>query len=231
MATGTSWTGPIGDLVPAEAGHSEPLVEQQVRVRGTIVVLLGGRGQTPSARARPDGEMVAGRPGQALSLWVVDRQGVGGEVIDGRLEGSLDGRPPGRHGLFRQVVEQVERAMLDAGSACRLDRLDDIRRLMSSTEPSQLAAVEALRAEADAVHTCRPEAGQIAPLGRPGVGLDGHLGGWREAEAPIDPLEQRRHVGGGQQRRRSATQVDGVERLARRGVGGGSRPRGPEAAV
>ena len=208
LASGPS---PVRDLVAPEAGRTQPLHRQPVLRGRPIVVLLVDRCRPPAPRTRARRQVVAHRARQALGVRVVERQGIGGDVI--RLEGErrIQRRGPNGLGLPGHVVQEVERHGRDARLASRVDGGSDVVRPVPPAQPPEQARIERLRAHRQAVDPGRDEGAGIPALVGPRVGLDRDL---RAVGEPETLARERHEAGDGrrrQQGRRPAADVQGVE--------------------
>ena len=193
----------VRGLVPAVPGRGQrfhhPLEVVLHRVGLPLELLAVG---VREAGARLRLELVAG---EVLRL-ECDRLGeVALEVVD-----ALAGNP----------VDQVERDVVEAGLPQRPHRDAHVLRARAPLERLEQVRLEALRAERDAVDPVLAE--QRGQAGRDGlgIGLDGRLGGWRQAR------EEARERGGLGDGRRAAAEEDRVD-VARAGR---ARARAPRAA-
>ena len=84
-----------------------------------------------------------------------------------------------------------------------------------SLQDREGTGVESLHAEAQAIHTALEPGRDPRLVGAGGVRLDRHLRVGRDVERAADESKQSRDQVGGQQARRPAAQVDGVELLER----------------
>ncbi len=101
--------GPVRDLVAAEAGRGEAIDGEPVLVRRPVVVLLRTRPVAPAPGAAGRREVVAGGAGDALGVGVVERQRVGGHVVDAQLDRRVQRGRERVDRLAGHVVQQVDR--------------------------------------------------------------------------------------------------------------------------
>ena len=176
----------------------------------------GAGSDAPPTCAGWRGEMVAGRPGDALGIRVVERQPVGGDVIRTERQRLLERLGPAREGLARDVVQEVEAQAGDARLARSGHGGRDIVRSVPPAERPQLVRSEALRADREPRDAGAGQGREVAAIVGPGVRLEGNLGPGGEPIAGPDLLDEPRNRLGGQQRRRAPAEVDRLERPAAR---------------
>ena len=100
-------TGPVRDLVAAEARRAETIGGEAVLLRRPILVLTRRCLASPVTRPRAQRQVVAGRAGQALDVGIVERQRVCRDMVRPQLDRPVERGGPVLDGLVGQVVEQV----------------------------------------------------------------------------------------------------------------------------
>ena len=138
------------------------------------------------------------------------RQAVQGEVLGLERKGALQVGSPVPPECRRQAEDEVEREIVDAGGAERLDCQWDLVGGVGAVHPLEHGGIERLDAERHPVH-----AGGCArrwPLRRHvfRVGLQGDLGTGRDGPVGTDPVQHPGDGGRGDSRRRAAAEVDRV---------------------
>ena len=111
-----------------------------------------------------------------------------------------------RQRLLRQRVHQVEVDVVEAGVLRQLHRGLGLAAVVDAAQALQAAVVEALDAEAEAVHAGRAVHLEAAVLGGAGIGFQRDLAARREAQARAGALQEAVDRFGREQARRAAAE-------------------------
>src|SRR5690606_35931827 len=184
--------GPGGHLVGAKAG--------------------GGQVFLPGILDGPQHLLVR----QGRGAFVEDGIGLDGELVPGQVGGvEIAGEAQVRQGLVgglpRQAVHQVEVEVGEAGGAGGVDGGDGGGAVVYAAQLVQLAVVETLHADGQAVDPGGAVAGETPPLQGAGVGLEGDLDVRVKADQPLRAVEDGGDAPGGEQAGGAAADENGGE--------------------
>ena len=80
--------------------------------------------------------------------------------------------------LPRQTKHQVQVEVVQPGSMGGFGGGESVATAMDPPQLAQLPVIETLNTDRQAVNTCFPELGELAPLHRAGISFQGNLGVW-----------------------------------------------------
>ena len=217
--------GPVGDLVPVEAGLLEAGGDDLVAVGVDVLV---GCGQFAAAD-------LAGHGGAVL-----DDERVGGDVVDVRGEDGVEGAADVVVSLGGRAVDHVQVDVVEAGGAGLAGGVDGAAGGVGAVEDAQHRGRGGLHPEGDAGEAGLQQPGEELRRDGLGVGFGGDLGAGGQAEGVADHVEHAGQAGGAEQGGGAAADEDGVggaalgrgeSELAAQGIQvGGGRGGGAELA-
>ena len=153
--------------MPVACG-AEQLLRKPILLAGQPIVLTLGHPVPPAQRAR------ARRRGPLVRC---ERQleGVGADVVGLELDCHPQPVAPSGERLPRDAVDEVDAHVVEAGRACRRERLARLARRVPAGEGLEVLVTQRLDAQADPRHAGRAEAFPVGPLPLARIRLDGHL--------------------------------------------------------
>ncbi len=171
---------------------------------------LGG-GLEQGRHGRLVGRPVAGRPavGHQRRVRRVG-QDVAGQVVGSEGQGLCQVRLPGRDGLPGQAVDQVDPQVVESGPAGHRDRFAGLGGGVNPAQKPELAVVEGLHPQVDAIDARPAVSRQRRRVHRAGVGFQGHLDVVREGEGGVERLQQLRIKRRREQRGRAPAEGNAV---------------------
>jgi hypothetical protein len=178
------------------------------RVVGDLVMLVVSRsGGVDEAPVLLDHRIFRRQPLHSCRVpeaTFVEGEGVGGKVVGFPLDHAPHRRVPGVGVKPGQAINEVGADVVEPRRPRGVEGTPSLPRRVQSAERREDPVVEALDAQADAVHPGSPIPGEALAGHAVRIALDGDLGSWLHGEASPEPSEDRRHRLGRGQRRRSA---------------------------